>query len=101
MLDSSGFDSLKDERHPKVELAGVETTERLTECEIANDVERGEVEPVNHVEGFAISRETLHVRDELRDVALNYIFLLEERFLGEGVGKSAALACVVGVVSHC
>jgi hypothetical protein len=100
LLDGSGFDSLEDERHPEVKLARFETAERLTECEIADYVEVGEVEPVDHVEGFVISGEALHVRDELSDVALDYVFLLEERFLGEGMGESAALAYVVGVVSH-
>jgi hypothetical protein len=83
-----------------MELARCEAAEWFAECEITDDIESGEVEPVYHVEGFILCRESFHMSDEFGDVVLDYVFLFYEGFLREGMGESSTLTGVVCVIGH-
>lgn len=63
-------------------------------------MEKELTEPVTHVGGLASLGKGPELGDKEVDVAADDALLLEQGLLAEGVGQSAALAGVVGIIGH-
>jgi hypothetical protein len=84
---------------PGVRLALLEAIEALAEREVANDVKRNEVIPINHVlRAFALATHGVQAPDEEGNVLLQERRLFLQRLVREGVGQEAPVARVGGVI---
>lgn len=82
---------------PGVVLAVLQTAEGFAEFQIAGDVEGGEVEPIDDVDGTVV-RLGVQPSHEQVEIILDEMLLFLERLLGESVGQQAPDPGVVRVV---
>lgn len=78
----------------------IEAAEWISKSQVANDIERGKVEPVHHVKLLVVLLHALEVCDELVYIMLQDWLLLRQCLLRERVRKSSALTGVVVVIGH-
>ena len=92
------FESLKSERNGKVHGRVTETIERLAKGKIANDIEKSESVPHDHIDGLALASLLAETLNHEIDVTLDNRLLLTETLGRERVRHGLAHSIVVNLI---
>lgn len=91
----AGSDAGEDHFDPRMVLAGGQAVEGVGKGEVADDVKRRIVEPLDHVDRRRRAGKVTQPAEQLVDVDLDMDLLLIHGRLGEGVGEQATLPVVI------
>lgn len=90
------LDALEDDVNPRMIRAILQAPERFAERQVANDIERREIEPPFDIDRpRAALRSLMQLAEELVDVVLDDRLLCQHRLRGESVGQYAAETLMV------